>query len=83
LTRTSKVNLILTMSIKQQTTYDLDTEQFKYLKREESINLNRVDINDLNKRLNKAKRSNFYTTTLIAGLSLFCLLFLIIISIKF
>ncbi len=71
------------MSIKQRTAYDLNTEQFKYLKREEIIKSNRVDINDLNKRLNRTRRSNFYTTVLISTLCLSCLFFLIIISIKF
>ena len=51
------------MSFKQQTTYNIDSNRFTYLKREENKVLHKVDINELNERLNKTKRSNFYTTT--------------------
>ena len=53
------------MKIKERTTYDLDSEQFRYLKREESSNFHRVDINELNKKLNETKKTSFYTTTLV------------------
>ena len=71
------------MKIKEQTTYDIDSEQFKYLKREENKTLYRVDINELNQRLNRTKRSNFYTTISVAILCLSCLIILTVISIKF
>ena len=71
------------MKIKEQTTYDIDSEQFKYLKREENKTLYRVDINELNQRLNKIKKSNFYTTLSVAILCLSCLIILSVISIKF
>ena len=64
------------MKIKGQTTYNPSTDQFKYLKRRESIVLHRVDINELNKKLNETKRSDFYSTTLIATLLLSCLIIL-------
>ena len=53
------------MRTRKQTTYNIDSEQFKYLEREDNIHLHRVDINELNKRLNATKKANFYTTTLI------------------
>lgn len=71
------------MKIKEQTIYDLDSEQFKYLKREDSKTLNRVDINDLNQRLNQTRKSNFYTTIAVVILCLSCLIILSVISIKF
>ena len=71
------------MRIKEQTIYDLDSEQFKYLKREDSKTLNRVDINDLNQRLNQTRKSNFYTTIAVVILCLSCLIILSVISIKF
>ena len=70
------------MKIKEQTIYDLDSEQFKYLKREDSKTLNRVDINDLNQRLNQTRKSNFYTTIAVVILCLSCLIILSVISIK-
>tara|TARA_B110000971_G_scaffold161902_1_gene165465 strand:- start:1825 stop:2040 length:216 start_codon:yes stop_codon:yes gene_type:complete len=71
------------MRIKEQTVYDLDTEQFKYLQREKNSHLHKVDINELNKRLNKTRKSNFYTTFLITIACLFSLVILSLISIKF
>jgi len=70
------------MKIKSQTTYDLKTEKFKYLTRIENEHLNKVDINELNKRLNNTKRANFYNTTAIALIGFSALVALSIISIK-
>ena len=53
------------MKIKDQSTHDLSSNQFKYLEREENSHLQRVDINVLNKKLNVAKRSNLYNNVLI------------------
>jgi hypothetical protein len=71
------------MSFKQQTTYNIDSNRFTYLKREENKVLHKVDINELNERLNKTKRSNFYTTTLFVVICLSCLAVLSFISLKF
>ena len=71
------------MRTKGQTIYDLNTDQFKYLKREENIVLHRVDINDLNKKLNQAKRSNFYRTAFILMACFSLLSILCFIGIKF
>jgi hypothetical protein len=70
------------MKIKSQTTYDLKTEKFKYLTRIENERLSKVDINELNKRLNNTKRANFYNTTAIALICFSALVALSIISIK-
>ena len=71
------------MIVKRQAIYDIKTDKFKYLQREENKIFNRVDINELNKRLNKTKRVNFYITALV---SIFCLMGMIalaLVSIKF
>ena len=71
------------MVAKQQAIYDIKTDKFKYLKREQNRISNRVDVNELNKRLNKTKRVNFYITALV---SIFCLMGMIalaLVSIKF
>ena len=71
------------MRTKERKKYDLNSEQFKYLERQEGRILHRVDINELNKKLNETKKSNIYKTTLavIAGLS--CLTILSLIGINF
>ena len=71
------------MSFKQQITYNIDSNRFTYLKREENKVLHKVDINELNERLNKTRRSNFYTTTLFVVICLSCLAILSFISLKF
>ena len=71
------------MKTKEQTVYDLNSEKFKYLQRKENAHLHRADINELNKRLNQTKRSNFYSTVLVSVLCLFCLVTLSLISVKF
>ena len=70
------------METKSHTIYDVNKDQFKYLSREKSSHLHRVDINVLNERLNQTKKSNFYNTTLVALFFLFCLAALILIGIK-
>jgi len=71
------------MRIKARTSYDLNSNQFKHLEEKEIKVLHRVDINELNKRLNENKKSNFYTTILIAILCLFCLTIISFIGLKF
>ena len=71
------------MKIKGQTIYDLNSEQFKYLQKEDDKSSLRVDINELNKRLNQTKRSNFYTTSLAVVFFSAGLIALCVISIKF
>ena len=71
------------MSFKQQITYNIESNRFTYLKREENKVLHKVDINELNERLNKTKRSNFYTTAFFVMICLSCLAVLSFISLKF
>ena len=71
------------MRFKEPIKYDISLDRYKYLKREKNRFLHRVDINELNKKLNETKKSNIYKTTLavIAGLS--CLTILSLIGINF
>ena len=71
------------MTIKAQVKYNLNSNQFRYLKRDKNVVLHRVNINELNKRLNETKKTNFYNTTLVVILSLFSLTILSLISLKF
>ena len=68
---------------KAQFKHNLNSNHFRYLKRDKNVVLHRVDINELNKRLNEAKKTNFYITTLIVVLALFCLTILSLIGLKF
>ena len=69
--------------MKERTVYDVNSEEFKYLKREENTYLNKVDINVLNRRLNETKKSNFFLTALFVLLGFSSLAALALISIKF
>jgi hypothetical protein len=71
------------MTIKAQVKYNLNSNQFSYLKRDKNVVLHRVNINELNKRLNETKKTNFYNTTLVVILSLFSLTILSLIGLKF
>jgi len=71
------------MKIRDQVIHDFRSDKFRYLKRDENKIVHRVDINDLNKRLNRSNRSNFYTTVLFTILCLSGLVVLSLISIKF
>ena len=70
------------MKFKEQIIYDINSVKFKYLEREENTHLHRVNIIELNKRLNETEKSNFYSTILVSVLGFACLAVLLLISIK-
>ena len=70
------------MKFKEQVVFDIGEEKFKYLHRENNNNRNRVDIIDLNKKLNQTKRINFYTNVKIITVLLLCLSIIATISFK-
>ena len=49
------------MKLKDQVVFDIGADKFKYLQRVNKNKNNRVDIIDLNKRLNITKKNNVYT----------------------
>ena len=61
---------------------DFDAKRFQYLQRGENNN-NKVDIFDLNMRLNKMKKSNLYTNVKIITFSISCLIIISVISLNF
>jgi len=71
------------MKAKEQVIFDIGTDKFRYLHREDIAIKNRVDINELNKKLNREKKINFYTNTKLITVSLLALVFFTLISLKF
>ncbi len=70
------------MKLRDQVVFDIGEEKFKYLHREDRGKSNKVDIVDLNKRLNQNKRINLYTNTKIIAASFLCLGLIALISMK-
>ena len=69
------------MKIKAQVVFDIGADKFKYLQREDK-KLRKVDIVDLNARLNETRKKNIYTNTKILVVSAVCLIIVALISIK-
>ena len=76
------ISMIQIMKSKAQVIFDIGSEKFKYLEREEK-KIKRVDMRDLNARLNETKKANIYNNSKIIILSLFCLGVVALISLKF
>ena len=70
------------MKSKEQVVFDISEEKFKYLQRVEK-KIKKVDIIDLNKRLNRTKKINIYNNTKIITCSLLSLMAVALISLKF
>ena len=71
------------MKSRDQVIFDIREEKFKYLHRTDRNEPKKVDIIDLNKRLNQTRKTNFYTNTKIIIFSFICLGFFALISLKF
>ena len=71
------------MKAKEQVVFDISADKFRYLHRDENKIKHKVDIVDLNKRLNEKKKMNFYTNTKIIGLSIIFFAIFALISLKF
>ena len=71
------------MKYMEKVIFDIGEDKFKYLQRDNEIRIKKVDMNELNKRLNQSKKINFYTNTKIFAVSLFCLSIIALISLKF
>ena len=55
---------------KEQVIFDINADKFRYLYREENKLKQKVDIIELNRRLNENKKVNFYSNTKIIAFSL-------------
>ena len=68
---------------KAQVIFDLKSDKFRYLHRETNEIKKVVDIDVLNKRLNKIKKSNLYSNAKMIALSLITVIVFLAISINF
>ena len=71
------------MKLKEQVIFDIESDKFQYLRREENKKIKRVNITDLNARLIKIKKSNIYYNTIIITFAISFLAFISLISLKF
>ena len=71
------------MKLKNQVVFDIREERFKYLDRADVNSSKRVDMVDLNRRLNQTKKTNFYTNTKIIATSFLIIGIIFLISLKF
>ena len=68
---------------KEQVIFDIKSEKFRYLHREEDKIKKIVNIDVLNKRLNRVKKINLYSNAKMIIFSLLIIMLFIFISIKF
>ena len=68
---------------KSEVVFDIKSEKFKYLHREEKGNRKIVDIDVLNKRLNSIKKSNIYSNAKMIAVSLLTIVVFVLISVNF
>ena len=68
------------MKMKEHVVFDIEREKYKYLQRDGVRR--KVDMIDLNKRLNHTKKINFYNNTKIIVFLLLCLSVFVLISLK-
>ena len=71
------------MNGKEQVIFDIKSEKFRYLHREEDKIKKIVNIDVLNKRLNRVKKINLYSNAKMIIFSLLIIMLFIFISIKF
>jgi len=71
------------MNGKEQVIFDIKSDKFRYLHREEDKIKKIVNIDVLNKRLNRVKKINLYSNAKMIIFSLLIIMLFIFISIKF
>ncbi len=71
------------MKLKEQVIFDSKSEKFRYLLRGNNKTQSVVDIDVLNKRLNEVKKKNLYANVKIITITLFVVVFFILISVNF
>lgn len=67
---------------KEQVIFDINADKFRYLYREENKLKQKVDIIELNRRLNENKKVNFYSNTKILAFSLIVFGIFVLITMK-
>jgi hypothetical protein len=68
---------------KEQVVFDIESEKFRYLHREEDKLKNKVDIDVLNKRLNRVKKLNIYSNAKMITLALLIVVAFAMLSVSF
>jgi len=71
------------MKFRNKVVFDIREDKFKYLHRDGKNKSNKVDIVELNKRLNYTKKINIYTNAKIFAASLLFLGLIAFISVNF
>ena len=71
------------MRTKEHVIFDIKTEKFRYLHREENKIKKKVDIDVLNRRLNTVRKSNIYSNAKMIFITLSTVVIFVLISIKF
>lgn len=71
------------MRDKAHVVFDIKSEKFRYLHREENEIKKKVDIDTLNKRLNKIRKLNIYSNAKMIGISLVTIIVFVLISVRF
>jgi hypothetical protein len=70
------------MKPREHVVFDIGEEKFKYFQHINKDKKYKVDMVDLNKRLNQSKKNNFFNNIKIISASLLCLAIIAIISFK-
>ena len=68
------------MKAKEQVIFDIKSEKFKYLLRDENKIRNRVNVDILNKRLNTLRKTNMYSNAKMILFSLLTIMIFALIS---
>ena len=68
------------MKAKEQVIFDIKSEKFKYLLRDENKIRNRVNVDILNKRLNTLRKTNMYSNAKMILSSLLTIIIFALIS---
>jgi hypothetical protein len=71
------------MKTSERVIFDIGQEKFKYLQRDDQKRSKRVDVNDLNRKLNQSKRINIYNNTIIIALAMLLLGVISLLSLNF
>jgi hypothetical protein len=71
------------MKTSERVIFDIGQEKFKYLQRDDQKRSKRVDVNDLNRKLNQSKKINIYNNTIIIALAMLLLGVISLLSLNF
>jgi len=70
------------MKLREHVVFDIGEEKFKYFQHIDKDKKYKVDMIDLNKRLNQSKKNNLFSNIKIIIISLLCLAIIAMISLK-